>query len=106
MLPDLILDKISWYLWKIKQTMICQEYYMKILGKRYYLRNLYTDNQIFIYDFNCEPIRINYKDISYNNYEIYNFKKSERTKIIIPENYWYSSGLNSLNGYKKFKFDE
>jgi len=111
MMPELIWNKIYWYVWRMKQREICEEYKEKC--------ELETDNG-----------RLRYMDY-YDNYDngqtrgmtyvnkrsilsvlgpyasdgyIQNFKIGDWTgmngrMVKIPSKYWYSSGVNNKNGF-------
>jgi len=98
MLPDVILDKISWYIWKHRQDMICREYKIKIIINPWYYFDSYKCS-IYYIGLNSNKMRINSNEIDYH-FKIYNFTKGENTEINVPKNYIYSSGLNDLDGYK------
>jgi hypothetical protein len=80
MFPSIILNKIYWYLWRIKQTDLCQEYNQRIaVYEGTYCEFLSLDdiaynyrtldiNNIYapIYDIDCKKIAILPKNYVYN----------------------------------------
>jgi hypothetical protein len=96
--PDHIKNSIFWYLWKLKIKDVNRQYSDKFKDNTKY------DYHDFRHDGNDYKIQIN------NNYRI-NFRMmisfghifeiyKGATKHYIPMKYWFSSGLNNLNGYK------
>jgi len=105
MIPDIILNKIGWYKWKITIKAVNDEYHEKYY--EYYYDNDYSESDSFI-GLECASgciINFRYFPIHFNNFSIKNLitgntYKKEGKYQYTPLKYWYSSGMYNLNGYK------
>ena len=79
-IPYIILDKIYWYLWKLKQKDLCQEYHQRI--------DTYIGNQIEFMSF--DDLAYNYRIM--NIHTIYDpiYDLNSRKVAILPKNYIYT----------------
>jgi hypothetical protein len=101
--PDLIINKIYWYLWKLQITQINIEYYKTWLYKsdlRVFMLVHIKSGLITNYRYFLEPTATEY----YMNDPIFKLSQNFRVSVI-PHKYYYSSGLHSLDGYKYAPLD-
>ena len=80
MIPSIILNKIDWYLWRIKQRELCKEYHTITKFHNTYLR---FDDHIY-----------NYRNmlISWKKKFICIFDKKSKSVGKLPYNYIYTNG--------------
>ena len=79
-IPDIILNKIYYYLWLLKQRELCHEYKKTIIKQ----------DRLFFYEFDCWANVFNYRNTdNYINYHAYiwNFKNGNRTDHKLPKNF-------------------
>ena len=95
MIPSIILNKIYWYLWWHNIHKVSEQLFTKF---KHHDRN----PNLFSYEYYglgfC-GLQVERHSRYYNYPEIYNFISGVNT-CTIPINYFFSSGLHSLEGYK------
>jgi len=86
MIPDIILNKIYWYLWKYRQHKICREYHKYFMYCDLVNEVLYSSTGYFlvspIYNINYRP----YHDYGYDT--LYRNFKHGKWYYGLPKNYF------------------
>jgi hypothetical protein len=78
MIPDIILNKIYWYLWRYRQRKICREYHYLFV---------YMDNKLYYHNTSYFT-RIVIIDRNEINFLIRNFKTGKYSNDSVPKNYF------------------
>jgi len=77
MIPDIIYNKIYYYLWRINNSNLCKEYKRRIIYHHHYC--IVFDTKMYNWRYNIE-----FNSSIYNN-------KHELVKHNLSKNYFYSS---------------
>ena len=83
MLPDIILNKIYWYLWKINQKYLCIEHNQRVEWKENY-------NSTIVHSKNPTTKFCYFRQ--YNWRELHRWTSVYIIHIILPRYYFYSNG--------------
>tara|TARA_R100001163_G_C5056176_1_gene192587 strand:+ start:8 stop:325 length:318 start_codon:yes stop_codon:yes gene_type:complete len=105
MFPDLIENKISFYLWKIKVKNLNNQYF-KNISREDVFRYVLPPRREYYTSLLSVGLWINYNhrfgsafiiDIKGSRY-INTYNKNKL--VTLPKNYWYTSGCNDLTKFK------
>jgi len=96
MIPNLVFDKIYWYVWKLKQKEICHEYKQNIMSfdnncacACYAIKFTIIENEYHWYNYRSVYLYHSYKKYKTGIHQSYIFNiKNSRNVAYLPSNYF------------------
>jgi metallophosphoesterase superfamily enzyme len=103
-IPLLIQEKLNFYIWQNKVKKVNNEYFNLFIITKHPAVDIYyltykVQNKIFIIESPLRSPKVRYTMVN-------KFTREDSKLILLPTKYNYTSGLNSIKGYKMSELQE